>query len=90
VSTDLYRDDGIILNRFYGGHARGTCYQITESGSQRIDSVAGVVQVTTEQAMQIYVALGKALDQEAQRSVVAVLAMIGELRGEHQDENDGE
>ena len=36
MSTTLLDEDspeykGVLLNRFYGGHERGTCYQITIS-----------------------------------------------------------
>lgn len=85
MTTELYRDEGIVLNRFWGGPTRGLCFQITESGVQRVSSDGGVVQVTFEQAIQLHTALGVALEKPAVDTIAAIADIVKALKGEDEE-----
>jgi len=62
VYTSLLESNGLFLTRFYGGEARGVCYQITVEPSAGITGHYAdrtYIQLTSGQMEEIIVALVK-------------------------------
>ncbi len=53
MSTDLFRNETVVVTRFFGGVERGACYQITQIGNlgkDQPDSWRPFLQLPTEDA----------------------------------------
>jgi hypothetical protein len=62
LSTGLLESNGLLLTRFYGGEARGVCYQITVEPDAGITGHYGdrtYIQLTARQVEELITALVK-------------------------------